>query len=405
MISLEEARAQVLRSCPRPPATEVPLAGALGLVLAEDVVAGEDVPPFPNTAMDGYAVRSEDVAGASAAAPARLRVIGTLAAGAYPQHRVGPREALRIMTGAPFPQGADSVAIVEHTQSQGDEVLVFSPSRPGEHVRPAGEDISVGREVFAAGSVLGPGHLGVLASIGWQKVSVLPAPVVGVLSTGDELVEGGGELRPGQIRDSNRVTLLSLLRRDGYPAVDLGIARDEEEQIRQRLAEGAGRCQALITSGGVSMGEFDYVKKVLDEMAHMAWMQVAIRPAKPFAFGVMGGVPVFGLPGNPVSAMVSYELLARPALRRMAGHPDSALFRGAVPAVADDDSLRRRPDGRVNYSRVVAHFGTDGRYHVRSAGGQGSNLLFPMAQANALAVVPDGTGVPAGGEVEVLVLA
>lgn len=404
MISLDEARARVLGACRPGPVLTVGLDDALGRVLAEAVTAIEPVPPFANSAMDGFAVRAVDVVGASAASPARLLIVGTIAAGAPPEPPVGPGQAVRIMTGAPFPAGADAIAIVETTAIDGDAVLVSVPAARGEHVRAAGEDLAAGQEVFPAGTVLGPGHLGVLASAGRSAVAVTRAPVVGVLSTGDELVEGGAPLRPGQIRDSNRRTLLGLLRRDGFEAVDLGIARDDEDEIRGRIEQGAARCDALLTSGGVSMGDFDFVKKVLNDLAAMAWMQIAIRPAKPFAFGTIGDVPIFGLPGNPVSSMVSYELLARPGLRRMAGYPDGALHRQVVPAIAADASLRRRPDERTNYTRVIADIGPDGRYHVRSAGGQGSNLLWPMAVADALAVVPPGPGPEAGGETGVLLL-
>ncbi len=404
MIPLDEARGRVLAACHPAAAVTVDLDAALGLVLAEAVSAADDVPPFANSAMDGYAVLAADVASAAPDHPARLRVVGTLAAGAVPSVAVGHGRAVRIMTGAPFPDGADAIAIVETTATDGDDVLISVPAVAGEHVRPAGEDLAAGQEVFPPSVTLGPGHLGVLASAGRESVSVVPAPTVGVLSTGDELVEGGAALLAGQIRDSNRHTLLALLRRDGFAPVDLGIARDDEDDIRRRLAAGADRCDAILTSGGVSMGDFDFVKKVLDELAAMAWMQIAIRPAKPFAFGTIAGVPVFGLPGNPVSSMVSYELLARPGLRRMAGQPDHALHRPAVPAIADDESLRRRVDDRTNYTRVLASMGPDGRYHVRSAGGQASNLLWPMAVADALAVVPPGPGVPAGGETSVLLL-
>lgn len=410
MISLDEARARVLRSCRPTAPVRLPLAEALGRVLAETVHAPEPVPPFANTAMDGFAVRAADVAGASADQPARLRVVGTVAAGHAPDRVVEVGEAVRIMTGAPFPAGADAVAIVETTRPDGDDgdgfemVLIDVPVARGSHIRAAGEDLAAGQEVFAVGTVLGAGHLGVLATTGRTDVAVVPAPVVGVLSTGDELVEGGGPLQPGQIRDSNRLTLLALLRRDGYPVVDLGIARDDEAEIAEKLTRAAATCDAVVTSGGVSMGDFDYVKKVLDDLGDMTWMQVAIRPAKPFAFGTIGTTPIFGLPGNPVSSMVSYELLARGGLRAMAGHRSDDLHRRLVPARADDDSLRRRPDPRTNYIRVNAEVGADGRYHVRTAGGQGSNLLWPMAVADALAVVPPGDGVAAGQEVDVILL-
>ncbi|MBO0747062.1 MAG: molybdopterin molybdotransferase MoeA, partial [Acidimicrobiaceae bacterium] len=344
MIPLAEAQERVLAALRAAKPANTGIDEALGRVLAETVTARDDIPPFANTAMDGYAVHAADLAGASPEHPARLRVVGTLAAGAAFEGTVGQGEALRIMTGAPFPNGADAVAIVETTTTDGDTVLISAPVEQGAQIRAAGGDVVAGQEVFPAGTVLGPGHLGVLASVGRLEVSVVPAPVVGVLSTGDELVEGDVPLRPGQIRESNRHALLGLLRRDGYVGVDLGIAPDDAEVIRARILDGVGSCDAVLTSGGVSMGDFDLVKKVLDEIGEMDWMQVAIRPARPFAFGTVGTTPVFGLPGNPVSSMVSYELLARPALRRMAGHADAALRRPSVPAVVDDDSCNPRPD-------------------------------------------------------------
>jgi molybdopterin molybdotransferase len=400
MIPLEEAQAEVIAACQAKPPATLEVADALGLVLAETVVSPEPVPPFPNTAMDGYAVRAEDVADP----PVRLRVIGTLAAGHAPAHTVGPGQALRIMTGAPFPAGADAVAIVENTETDGDDVLVLAPAQAGQHVRAAGEDIEAGQEVFAAGAVLGPGHLGVLCSVGCQKVSVVPAPVVGVLSTGDELIDGEEALKPGQIRDSNRRTLLSLLKRDGFVPVDLGIARDTEAEIEEALTRAVSSCDAVLTSGGVSMGDFDYVKAVLDRIGRMHWMQVAIRPAKPFAFGVVADTPVFGLPGNPVSSMVSYELLARPGLRRMAGRGPADLVRRPVAGEVDDGGWRGAGDGRTSYVRVRADFGEDGRLHVASAGGQGSHQLHAMAGSNALAVTPAATVVARGDVVPVLLL-
>ena len=223
-----------------------------------------------------------------------------------------------------------------------------------------------------------------------------------MLSTGDELVEGDVELKPGQIRDSNRRTLLSLLARDGFEAVDLGICPDEEGEIERRLTEAAASCDVVLTSGGVSMGDFDFIKVVLDRNGRMRWMQVAIRPAKPFAFGVIGETPVFGLPGNPVSSMVSYELLARPGLRRIAGHPDDSLDRPLVQGVVDDERWRGAQDGRTAYQRVTTHFGPDGRVHASSAGGQGSHQLHAMALADALAVIPPGENVSRGDTIAIL---
>ncbi|HWE56628.1 MAG TPA: gephyrin-like molybdotransferase Glp [Acidimicrobiales bacterium] len=402
MITLEEAQAIVLAGTdPKAPA-EFAVADALGLILAEDVAAAESVPPFRNSAMDGYAVHEADVAGADADHPVRLAVIGTAAAGRAADQVVGRGEALRIMTGAPFPNGADAIAIVENTRTDGTTVEVLAPSVAGRHIRAAGEDVTAGQEVFAAGARLGPGHLGVLCSVGCQRISAVPRPVVGVLSTGDELVEGPGQLAPGQIRDSNRRTLISLLTRDGFTAVDLGIARDDESVIELALTGAAASCDAILTSGGVSMGDFDYVKAVLDRIGRMQWMQIAIRPAKPFAFGVIGGTPVFGLPGNPVSSMVSYELLARPGLRQMAGMAAGELHRRPLPGIVDDDGWRAGRDGRTGYVRVVSRFDDEGRLRVTSAGGQGSHQLYAMAQADALAVAPPGVDVGRGDTVSVL---
>ena len=400
LLSLDEARAFVLASCPTLPVTMVSLTHALGYVLAEPVVSTEQVPPFPNTAMDGYAVRAADTVGA----PTVLRVVGTLAAGAAPDTEVGAGQAVRIMTGAPMPPGADAIVMVERTSTTDDgaAVSIEVAASVGDHVRSAGEDIAVGQEVFAAGTVLRPGHLGVLASIGLVTAAAYRRPRVGVISTGDELVDNGAPLRPGQIRDSNRHTLVGLLSESGFDPVDFGTVADDETAMTEAFRSAASACDAVLTSGGVSMGDFDYVKVVLDRLGGgtFRWMQIAIRPAKPFAFGTIDGTPVFGLPGNPVSSMVSYELLARPALRQMMGHPN--LHRPLVTAVATEDMVRK-PDGKTHYNRVSARW-EEGRLRVRSSGGQASNLLRSMALANALAVLEDGPGVRAGDDVAVLLL-
>ncbi|HZU72881.1 MAG TPA: gephyrin-like molybdotransferase Glp [Acidimicrobiales bacterium] len=399
LVPLDEARRHVLSRCAPLAPVRVAVADALGLVTAEAVGAAEDVPPFDNTAMDGYAVRAADTAGA----PVRLSVLGTLAAGAAPGQGVGPGQAVRIMTGAPIPAGADAVVMVELTRAADDgrAVVVEAEVETGNHIRRRGDDVRRGDEVLAAGTVLGPGHLGVLASVGVPEVVVHPRLRVAVLSTGDELVDGGGALAGGQVRDSNRPTLLGLVRQAGFEALDAGIARDSEEQIEKALTGALAESDAVITSGGVSMGDFDLIKVVLDRLGDMRWMQVAIRPAKPLAFGRVGGKPVFGLPGNPVSSMVSFELFAGPALRKMAGH--RVLDRPLVPAVAEE-ALARRPDGKTMFARVRARPGPDGRLLVRSAGGQGSHVLTAMAAAQGLAVLPDGEGVGAGEAVDVLLV-
>jgi molybdopterin molybdotransferase len=402
VIPLEEARAHVLdRVKPLPP-VRLASTAAYGCVLTEPVVAREAVPPFDNSAMDGYAVRAVDTVGA----PVELPVVGVLAAGADPATiTVGPGQAARIMTGAAMPEGADAIVIVEQTEpvDDGRRVRIEAVAQAGDHVRSAGDDIRPGDVVIDAGTRLSAAHLGVLASLGVIEVTVVPRLRVGVLSTGDELVEGAVPLRPGQLRDSNRHALLPMLAEAGCDPIDLGLVRDDRAAITEAIEHAVASCDALLTSGGVSMGDFDEVKAVLSERADdMRWMQIAIRPAKPFAFGTLDGTPVFGLPGNPVSSIISFELLARPALRKMMGHADDDLDRPRLRAIAGDD-IRRRPDGKTHFARVVIAV-ADGRLQARSAGGQGSHQLAAKAAANALAVLPDGDGVGAGDEVEVIPL-
>ncbi|MGI9616247.1 MAG: molybdopterin molybdotransferase MoeA [Acidimicrobiales bacterium] len=402
MISLEEARIRVNRDMSVLPAIEVPIAKARDMVLAETVSATEAIPPFANTAMDGFALRAADTKGASKDGPITLPVAATIPAGGVAPRALEAGEAMRIMTGAPMPEGADAVIMVELTRPAGFDVLVLDEVPAGNHVRAAGDDIRAGTEVFHPGTVLTPGHLGVLASIGREVVQVYRRPRVGVMSTGDELVEGPEPLQPGQIRDSNRLTLLSLVAEAGFHPVDLGLVRDNEKAIRAALKEGVEQSDAVITSGGVSMGDYDLVKEILTELGDFNWMQVAIKPAKPLAFGVMSNTPVFGLPGNPVSSMVSFELFARPALRRMMGRLDAD--RPTISAIADEP-LKRQPDGKTHFLRVVVNQQGDGAWHARSAGGQGSHQLTAMATANGLAVLPDGDGVDAGAAVPVLYFA
>jgi molybdenum cofactor synthesis domain-containing protein len=298
--------------------------------------------------------------------------------------------------------------MVEDTErvDDGARVRVLRPIDVGSAVRAAGDDVRSGTLLYSSGTLITPAVAAVLASVNAAVVSVVPRPRVAVLSTGDELVDDGGPLQPGQIRESNRTMLHGLVRDAGCEAVDLGIVRDDEAALEVVLRNAADSCDAIVTSGGVSMGDYDVVKAVLSTIADMRWMQIAIKPAKPFAFGLLAAsdgrqVPVFGLPGNPVSSLVSFELLARPALRQMAGHRSPQ--RPMVDAVADDGLTRRR-DGKVHYQRVVASFGPDGRVHLQSIGSQGSHQLAATSLANAIAEVPDGDGIAPAGTVRTLLL-
>lgn len=403
VITLAAAQERVWSGVARLDPREVSCETVAGLVLAADVVASENVPPFANTAVDGFAVRSADVA----ATPTTLRVIGTLAAGDGTEWHVDTGQALRIMTGAPMPTGADAVVMVEDCETAGDQVTVRRSVASGVAVRPVADDVRAGDVVFAAGTVMNAAGAGVLASINARRVSAYPRAKVALLSTGDELVTDGSPLVRGQIRESNLTMLELLIAAAECEVTNYGVIKDDEVVLEQTLRDAAAHHDAIVTSGGVSMGDFDVVKAVLSRIAEMQWMQMAIKPAKPFAFGLLASsgrrVPIFGLPGNPVSSMISFELLARPALRKMMGHTTN-LVRPSVRAVADQ-ALRRKPDGKVHFMRVFGNFAPDGRLHVRDTGPQGSHQLAATTAANALAVVPDGNGIGVGEEVDVMLLA
>jgi molybdopterin molybdotransferase len=405
VIPLDEARAFVLDACAVLSSRTIPIDDALGCVACASVVATEPVPPFRNSSMDGYALRSADTAGAlGPQEPVQLEVVGTIMAGTMLGRGIGSGQAARIMTGGPLPEGADAVCMIEECRDEEDGIVsIARPVAVGTAVRTAGQDVEVGETVLEAGAVVTPGHIGVLAGQGVTGIDVWPRPRIGVLSTGDELVSAPGPLPPGKIRDANRHTLLALVRREGWDPVDLGVVGDDESAIGQALDEAVGRCDAIVTSGGVSVGDLDVVKVVLRQRSAgtMRWMQVAIRPAKPFAFGLLAGTgtPVFGLPGNPVSAMVSFELFVRPAGRLLGGH--GSWERPHVPAVAEAE-FPRRPDGKTHFLRALLRLDARGTWRVRPMVGQESHQLLAMAESNALAVVPDGNGVETGGRLDVM---
>jgi molybdopterin molybdotransferase len=401
MIPLPDAQRFVLAQCSPLSPRRIALDDALGCVVSDDIMATEAVPPFANSSMDGYAVRAAD----TAAAPVRLDVIGSVAAGHLFEGTVRPGQAVRIMTGALFPAGADAVCMVEHSEgNDSGRVTIMQRVEPGQFVRLPGRDVPLGTLVVRARTALTPAHLGDLANQGVAEVMVHPHPRVGVLSTGDELFAGSGALPPGRIRDANRHSLLALVRREGWEGIDLGIVPDEADALADALAGAAG-LDAVVTTGGVSVGDSDLVRMVLARLSDdtMRWMQVAIRPAKPLAFGRLArsGTPVFGLPGNPVSSVISYELFVRPALRIFGGHTD--LHRPVVTAVSDGE-LRRTPDGKVHFLRGWVGLDRQGRWRVQAETGQESNQLHALAAANALIVVPDGHGSAAGELVDVVLI-
>ncbi len=421
MIPLAEAQARVRRDIQPLSIVEVDLQEARGLVLAESIATKEAIPPFANSAMDGFALKYRDSLGASPEQPLILPVAETIAAGMVASRPLVSGEVMRIMTGAPIPEGADAVIMVELTRpavsnsiasqgttsiSEATSIELLAEVAEGNHVRPAGDDVGAGLTVLAPGEVISPAHIGVLASVGCEQVRVHQRPRVGVFSTGDELITGPALLQPGQIRDSNRPTLLALVAEAGCVPIDLGWLPDNEEEIETALRRAVGpdatvSCDVLLTSGGVSMGDFDFVKKVLSRLGDLNWMQVAIKPAKPLAFGLLMGTPIFGLPGNPVSSMVSFELFARPSLLTMMGR--TVTERLTVTAVSEG-GLSRRSDGKTHFQRVVVDQDNGGTWRASSAGGQGSHQLTAMARANALAVVPDGEGIQPGGSVQVMLL-
>jgi len=400
LISIEEARGRVLAEAVALPAETRPLAETLGLVLAEDIVASHSVPPFDNSGMDGFAVRAADTVEASAEAPVRLTPGETIPAGHVAAGALGLDEAAKIMTGAPIPEGADAVVQSEAAVETDGLVLVYEAVKPGKNIRRAGEDVQEGDRVLAAGAVLGPAEMGLVASLGFPVVQVHRRPRVAIISTGSELVEVDQPLGPGQIRNSNSYSLRAQCQQLGIQATALGIVPDDYQATRRLVEEGLGY-DVLLTSGGVSVGEFDFIKDVQDDLGveRRLW-GVAMKPGKPLAFGVRDGTLVFGLPGNPVSAMVSFELFVRPALLRLMGYRRTT--RPSYPAIIAEDVTNT--DGRTYVVRVRA-WREDGLWHVSSTGAQGSGILRSMVEANGLVFVPGGPrGVRAGEEVEFLLL-
>jgi molybdopterin molybdotransferase len=397
-----EACAAILREVAPSPVELVPIGEALGRVLATDLVASVELPPWDNASMDGYAVRAADIANARPASAVRLRVTGTIAAGAHVSERVGVNEAMRIMTGAPVPAGADSVVRVEDTDAGVDVVSVLSDRDAGRNVRPRGEDIQAGAIAAQAGDVLHPGMVGFLASLGFASVPVHRRPRVAILASGDELVEVDrfDEVQAGRrIVTSNSYSLVAAVTDAGGMPLNLGHVSDDPAAIRGKLAD--VECDLLLTTGGVSVGEFDHIRGVLAELGaeHRFW-RVRIRPGAPLGFGLFRGRPWLGLPGNPVSTLVTFELFARPAIRKMLGHRH--FFRRGVPVRLAEPITISAP--LTHFLRARLEYSIQG-VEARLTGPQGSGLMSSMARADALLVVPaDATRIEAGRTVQALIL-
>lgn len=400
MLRVEEALERILSEIERLDSETVALLEALGRVLAAPIASQEDVPPFANSAMDGYALRSRDTQTASAQQPRRLRLVGTVQAGRVAERPVGEGETMRILTGAPIPPGADAVIQQELTQTHADWVEIQQPVMQGNNIRHAGEDIQRGTTVLPAGTEIGPSEIGVLASLGISQVTVYRRPVVAILATGDELVEVQEALRPGQIRNSNSYLVAAAVTRAGGIPRMLGIARDRVDELRARL-QAAQEADFIITSGGVSVGDYDLVKDIMREQGMIEFWRVNLRPGKPLAFGRLGATPLLGLPGNPVSAAVTFELFARPVLRKMQGYP--TLLRPVVP-VRLLDSVEEASNRR-HYVRARVEL-RDGGFVATTTGPQGSHILTSMLGANALLVIPEHSPpIKSGETVQALLLA
>jgi molybdopterin molybdotransferase len=406
MLSVEDALERILGHFHVLDAEEKPLLEALGQALAEDAAASHDIPPLDNSAMDGYAVQAADVKGASKETPIMLRVVGAVAAGALPRDTVTPGTAVRIMTGAPVPDGADAIVPFEDTdelerRASGkglDEIVIRFEVGKGADIRPAGQDVRKGDVILRKGTVLRPSEVGVLASLGYARVRVVRRPVVAILATGDELLEPGEGYQPGKIYNSNNYSIAaSVLRYGGLPKL-LGIARDNLDSMNAKLRD-ALDSDILITSAGVSKGDYDMVKDVLAQHGTIDFWSVRMRPAKPLAFGVLnapGGrnVPHLGLPGNPVSAMVAFEQFGRAAIHKMMGK--TSYHKPTIQAVLDEPV--DNTDGRRVYARAIITR-QNGTYHARLTGNQSSNLLTSMARANGLAICPEDVPRKNAGEV------
>jgi molybdopterin molybdotransferase len=395
MIPIEEALAIIQREVQPLPAVTMPFNQALGLVLAEDVFADEPMPPFAAASVDGFAVIAAD-------GPGPRRIVGNQIAGHVAELRIEPGTAARVTTGAPIPSGADTMVMVEQTEEKDGQVNILADDiQAGANIRPVGEDIEAGQRVLAKGTILGPAELGLLGTVGKTKVLVHRRPIVAVMSTGDEIVEPSEKPQRGQIRDANRFTLMSVARQVGAETLDLGIVKDKEGSLQETIERGLAEADALLTSGGVSMGQRDLVKPYLASRGTVHFGRVNTKPGKPVTFATVDGKPCFAMPGFPVSALVSFEVFVRPALLKMAGH--SQIYRPGEKAVLAHEVKHNAE--RTEFQRVILTRQPDGALSASTTGFQGSGRLLSMVGANGLIILPHGQGdFAAGSVVEAVIL-
>jgi molybdopterin molybdotransferase len=396
VLTVEEALENILSRVEPLPSERVDVMSALGRVLAEPIVSRSTIPPWPNSSMDGYALRAGD----TGAKPVELAVVGRIIAGSMPSRPLRAGETMRIFTGAPMPEGADAVVPQEDVAADDRRIRIVGRIAPGAYVRPAGEDVRAGDVVVEPGGAIGAAEVGLLATLGYQQVRVYRRPRVAILSTGNELADLGTEPGPGQIPNTNTYSLMAQVIEAGAEPVNLGVVPDELEAIGERIRWGLATADVLVTSAGVSVGELDLVREALELCgAELHLWKVSMRPGKPITFGTRGARAVFGLPGNPVSAMVTFELFVRPALRQMAGA--RVLERPTIRARALAEIAN--PGARRGYLRVALASDTEG-YGARLTGDQGSAILRSMVLADGLAVVPPDTTIGVGDPVDVILL-